>query len=326
MNRGTALILTTIAVLGAAATLPAGNATGQQSPPAWAYPVNPPGIQPAADDGTLNQVPGSAAAFSRTQLRDLFNVPDWHPGDHPAMPEIVSHGRKPNTLACGFCHLPTGYGRPENSSLAGLPVAYIVQQLADFKSGARKTSVPARLPAKLMTSVAESVTDGEVAAAAAYFSGLKPKSHVRVVETNTVPSTYVTGWILAKSRTGGMEPIGQRIIEVPEDVERFELRDGRTEFTAYAPIGSIAKGEALVRTGGAGKTIQCGICHGSDLKGLGLLPGIASRSPSYIMRQLYDLQSGARAGAGSALMKPVVAKLSEEDMVSIAAYLASRVP
>ena len=132
--------------------------------------------------------------------------------------------------------------------------------------------------------------------------------------------------MLVPAPGGGMEPIGQRIIEMPEDLERTELRDSTSGFVAYVPKGSIKKGEALVMTGGAGKTLQCGICHGSDLKGLGPVPALAGRSPSYIVRQLYDIKHGARNGLWADLMKAAVAKLSEEDLVAIAAYTASRVP
>lgn len=131
---------------------------------------------------------------------------------------------------------------------------------------------------------------------------------------------------MAALKTGDKEPIGQRIIEVPEDLEQFEHRDPRSRFIAYVPIGSIQKGQALVASGGGGKTVQCGVCHGPDLKGLGPIPGIAGRSPSYIVRQLYDFKHGARAGIGSALMKPTVEKLTVEDMVSLAAYAASLTP
>lgn len=324
MKRGFALAI--FAGVSVATILQTQDTSAQQSPPSWAFPVNPAGVPPVADDGMLHRVPGSAATFSWTQLRDLFNAPDWHSEDHPRMPSIVSHGRKPAVYACGYCHLPTGNGRPENASLAGLSVDYIVGQMADFESGARKTTVPARLPAAFMVSVAKAATDDEIAAAAAYFSSLKPRSYIRVVETNSVPKTHVTGWVLAKSKNGGTEPIGQRIVEVPEDVDRFELRDGRTEFVAYVPAGSIWNGATLVTTGGAGKTIPCASCHGPELNGLDPAPRIAGRSPSYIVRQLYDIKSGARAGVSSQLMKPVVANLSNEDMVSIAAYLASRSP
>jgi cytochrome c553 len=295
-------------------------------PPPWAYPVNPPGGQPAPDDGKLRHVPDSSAAFTLTQIRDLFNVPDWHPDDHPPMPGPVQHGPRPGVFACGFCHLPNGLGRPENSSLAGLPAAYIAQQVADFKSGVRKTSEPASVPIALMIGVAKGATEDEVKTAAEYFAALKPRPWIRVVETDTVPKTKVAGWMLVASQPAAMEPIGQRIIEMPENLERTELRDSASGFVAYVPVGSIEKGEALVTAGAAGKTIPCAICHGPDLKGLGPVPALAGRSPSYIVRQLYDIQHGVRNGSWTELMRAVVGQMSEEDMVSIAAYTASRAP
>jgi cytochrome c553 len=95
---------------------------------------------------------------------------------------------------------------------------------------------------------------------------------------------------------------------------------------AYVPLGSIKRGEALVTTGCQGKTTVCATCHGQDLKGLGDVPPLAGRSPTYTVRQLYDFQSGARAGLLSSLMKESVARLSIEDMVSMAAYTASLSP
>jgi cytochrome c553 len=313
----------------------AGSLAAPDDLPAWAYPVNPPGYRRTSGGGTIEHVPGSAETFTLKQVQDLYNVPDWHPDEHPPMPAAVAQGRRPGAYACGYCHLPTGYGRPENSSVAGLPAAYIVQQMADFKSGARKCSEPRMGPPTNMIAVAKAATDAEVKAAAEYFSTLKLRPWIRVVETDTVPKTEVSGNMLVASKAGGTEPIGGRIIEMPEDPEREELRDTDSGFVTYVPVGSIAKGEALVTTGGttasggkivAGKTIQCGICHGPDLKGLGSVPGLAGRSPSYIVRQLYDMQHGARAGRGVDLMKAAVAQLSVDDMVSIAAYTASRVP
>src|SRR5262245_3254342 len=162
----------------------------------------------------MRRVPDSAATYSVTQLRDRFIAPVWHPGDHPPLPPVVAEGRKPNVFACGFCHRADGPGGPENASLAGLPVAYILQQIADYKSGARKTSVPKR-NIELMISLSKDVTDAEASAAAAYFSSLKPRPNIRVVESDTVPKTMVAGWFLTASKTDEREPIGQRIIEMP---------------------------------------------------------------------------------------------------------------
>jgi cytochrome c553 len=122
------------------------------------------------------------------------------------------------------------------------------------------------------------------------------------------------------------EPLGHRIVEIPENLERTELRDPRSGFVAYVPVGSLAQGEKLATTGGDGKTIPCAACHGPGLKGLGAVPPIAGRSTSYIVRQIYDIQSGARAGSASLLMRPVVAKLTTDDMIAIAAYVASLAP
>lgn len=298
---------------------------GAEDPPVWAYTWDPEFKVPPADD-VLHRMPGSTAAFSFKQARDLFFSPDWHPDDHPAMPEVVARGRKPDVRACGSCHRAEGTGGPENSSLAGLPAAYIVQQMADYKSGARKFAGPQRAPSLLMVAAAKAATDAEVQAAANYFSALKLKPIIKVVETDTVPKTYVARNFFVISKTGGTEPLGQRIVEVPVDVEQFELRDSRSQFVAYVPPGSVAKGEALVKTGGAGTTVPCAVCHGPDLKGVGPIPGIAGRSPSYAVRQLYDFKYGARAGIAAALMKPTIEKLSVEDMIALAAYLASLTP
>lgn len=293
--------------------------------PAWAYPVNPPGINPAPDDGALKRVPNSAAAYTLTQIRDLFSPPDWHPDSHPSMPDVVGRGNKPGQFACGYCHLPNGLGRPENSSLAGLSAAYIAQQVADFKSGARKSSEPASLPINLMVAVSKLVSEEDAKIAAEYFASLKPAPWIRVIETETVPKTKVGGWMLIEDGSGATEAIGQRIIEMPENLERTELRDSASGFIAYVPRGSIFRGEALA-TDGAGKTTPCAICHGAGLKGLGPVPALAGRSPSYIVRQLYDIQHNTRNGQWSELMKPVVVGLSAEDLVALAAYTASLTP
>src|SRR5262249_29281921 len=159
------------------------------APPAWAYPVNPPDFKVQPDDGTLQHVPDSTAAFTVTQARDLFFALDWHPSDHPPLPDIVAHGRKPDVMACGVGHRAYGPGGPENASIAGLPAQYIVQQMADFKSGARTTSVSQRSPPQLMIKTAKGITDAEIEQTAAYFSELTPRATIKVVETAKVPKT-----------------------------------------------------------------------------------------------------------------------------------------
>ncbi|MGE3275148.1 MAG: cytochrome c [Vicinamibacterales bacterium] len=319
------------ASLGAALVL-AGAAAGTRvaaqapaEPPAWAYPINTPGIQPPADDGQPKRVPGSAVALTQAEIRNPFAPPDWHPADHPPAPDPVVKGRRPDAMACGYCHYPNGQGRPENAALAGLPLEYIVQQTMEFASGARKSSEPDMGPPKAMARVAKAATEAEVREAAAYFAALAYQPWIRVEEASTVPKTIIAGGVHVPAEGGGTEPIGSRIIEMPQDPARAAVRDTASGFVAYVPTGSIARGENLVTTGG-GRTVACGTCHGTDLKGLGPVPPIAGRSPSYLVRQLFDLKSGARDGAWSDLMDEAVRQLTVDDMIAIAAYTASRQP
>jgi cytochrome c553 len=293
--------------------------------PAWAFLWDPTVKVPPADDKP-SQLAGSSAAFSWKQARDLFFAPDWHPDDHAAMPKIVANGRKPDVRACGSCHRVEGTGGPENASLAGLPASYLVQQLADFKSGARKMSGPERPSTQLMMASVKAMTDAEARAAADYFSAQKPTQIVKVVESESIPKTGPSRLFYVKSPEGGSETLGPRIVEMPDDVDQFELRDSRATFTAYVPVGSLARGETLAKTGGSGITVACGSCHGPELKGVGEIPPIAGRSPTYIVRQLHEFQSGGRVASASSLMKQAVEKLSQNDMIALAAYVASLSP
>ncbi|MEP7353111.1 MAG: c-type cytochrome [Acidobacteriota bacterium] len=291
----------------------------------WAYPTSAPTPPaPPSTDPTILHVPNSNKGFTRVQITDGFNPPDWHPEDHPPMPNIVAHGRAPDIRACGLCHLPNGQGRPENASLAGLPAAYIEAQVSDYRNGLRKSAEPNMGPPSSMLKLALVTNEAEVKPAAEYFSKLKYKQWIRVVEAKVVPKTRVaTGMLIPLENTS--EQIGQRIIEMPENVEVTELRDSQIGFIAYVPIGSVKRGEGLV-TRLSPKTIQCKICHGEDLKGLGNVPFLAGRSPSYLVRQMNDIKTGARQGGYSPLMKSVVNNLQPEDMVAIAAYIASLKP
>jgi cytochrome c553 len=319
-------------------------AAGDEPPPPWAYgftsapppasagtvsaspaPPAAPAAQPAPDP-TPRLVPGSAATFTLAEIRNGFGPADWFPGDHPAMPDIVARGKRPDVRACSLCHYPNGKGRPENAGVSGLPVSYFTQTMADFRTGARKSADPRKANTNIMIAIAKGMTDEEVKVAAGYFAAMPWTPWIKVIETATVPKTRIAGGMFLKLDGGETEPIGSRLLEMPEDTERTEiLRDPRSSFIAYVPVGSIKTGEALVTTG-AGKTTACGVCHGADLKGLGPVPGLAGRSPSYTARQLYDTQHGARSGEWADLMKPVVAKLTNDDMLAIAAYTASLKP
>jgi cytochrome c553 len=276
----------------------------------------------------LKTLPGATGKqFTRQQIADGFGPADWYPEDHPVMPEIVAKGKRPDARACGLCHMPNGKGRQENAGVSGLPVSYFIQTMEDFRNDLRKSAEPRKANTVAMAMIAKALTPAEIKEAAEYFGKMKWTPWIRVVETNTVPKVRSAGgiWIPLEGAEAGKEPIGVRILETPEKPENTEiLRDPRSGFIAYVPVGSIKKGETMVKTGGNGRTIECGACHGADLMGLGPVPGIAGRSPSYLARQMYDMQMGARNGEWTQLMKPVVAKLTSEDLVNIAAYVSSR--
>jgi cytochrome c553 len=310
--------------------------------PLWAYGVTtpPPPEAPApaaapaggrggtapAPDPTLLSLPGTTRQFTRAQISNQYAPADWYPGDHPQMPEIVAKGKQTqNVAACSLCHMPNGKGRPENAPVAGLPVEYLTKTLLDFRNDLRKSADPRKANTTRMIAFAKAMTDDEIRQAAVYFNAMPWTQWIRVVEVSSVPKTRIQGGMFLRLDGSETEPLGSRIIEAPENTERTEvLRDPRSGFVAYAPMGSIRKGQALVTTGGNGRTIACGTCHGANLQGTGPVPGIGGRSPSYLVRQMHDMQAGTRKGSWSELMKPVVEKLTGEDLISIAAYVASR--
>jgi cytochrome c553 len=325
-----------IGIIALASLVTAGVSFAADGPPPWAYgfpgPASgtpaapPPAAAPAAPDPTPRHIAGSTLEFTRAQVGNGFGPADWFPGDHPPMPDVVAHGHQPAARACALCHYPNGKGRAENASVSGFPVSYFIEQMKDFQNGNRHSADSRKANTNAMIAIAKAMSDEDIKVEAEYFGAIKYTPWIKVEEAKMVPKTRIAGGLFLKLEGTETEPIGDRIIEVPEDAEATEvLRNPHSGFVAYVPVGSLKKGEALVTTG-AGKTIQCGACHGADLKGLGPVPGIAGRSPSYLVRQLYDMQAGTRKGEWTELMKPVVEKMTVEDMRNIAAYSASRQP
>lgn len=285
--------------------------------PDWAFNV-PATVQPTATPiAGIVRAPGSAREYDAAAIAGNTNPPDWFPEEHPPPPRVVA-GPAPN--ACGSCHLMSGQGHPESADVAGLPVAYFVRQMNDFKSGARRE-------VNRMERIARAVSDEDVRLAAEYYAALAPTPFVDVVETATPPKTYVS--TVARHRVlspeGGTEPMGRRIVQIPQDPFRTNIRDPKSGFIAYVPPGSIRRGEELVTTG-AGITVPCATCHGDALTGHDDVPRLAGMQPVYLARQLINMQNGASAGTSSAPMKPAVAKLSEADVIAISAYLGSLPP
>jgi cytochrome c553 len=288
--------------------------------PDWAFNI-PDRVQPTAVkvEGTI-KAPGSAKEYEAGKIAGNANPPDWFPDEHPAAPRAVTGGQGIR-FACGSCHLMSGQGHSESADIAGMPAAYLMRQMADYKAGTRQDEAR-------MGPIAKATSEGDVRQAAEYFASLKPSAWVKVIETATPPKTFIAtaGRHRQLHPDGGTEPIGRRILEIPADPFRTEIRDPHSGFIAYVPPGSIAKGEALVKGGESGKTLPCAPCHGETLQGKGEVPRLAGLQPLYVARQLFDLQHGSRGGQAAEPMKPVVAKLTEEDIIAISSYLGSLPP
>jgi cytochrome c553 len=297
--------------------------------PAWAFPTTSKDavvLSPPFDSVTPVHLKGSNRTFTIAQTRNQNTPPDWYPQLHARMPESVGHGRVGSVSACGYCHLPDGQGRSENATLAGLPAEYILRQLADMKSGARKNALANWAPFNNMHRVADSVTAAEARAAAEYFARTPARRHFFVVERAEMPAAYQVAFVYAVKAGAGTEPIDGRLIEVADDIERHELRDPKATYTAFVPPGSIAAGKRIATAKEKIPLKACASCHGPSLLGVAQVPPIAGRSPSYLLRQLLAFRNGARASATSAPMQVVAASLGIDEMIAVSAYAGSLKP
>jgi cytochrome c553 len=297
--------------------------------PEWAYEFPAPGEPTApsvlpADDNAIVKLPGVERTLPRGLMRGAPEIADWHPEDHRGpLPAIVKIGRvKEGVRPCGFCHLADGTGRGENATVNGLPVAYFIQQMEDFKNGLRHSAHPGKTNTNNMIGFAKGATVEEVRAAAEYFAAQPYPKRIKVIESRTAPKVILQDGLHMPvvGEGAGMEPLGNHIVEVPDNNLQAAARDTRVTWTAYVPAGSVNKGKALVARH------QCATCHGASLEGLGPVPPLAGRSPSYATRQLFDIKVGTRHGLWSELMKPVVEKMTAEDMLNASVYIASLAP
>lgn len=290
----------------------------------WAYPMAPSGRPPLDPDEVFTaQGADPSLKFTRRQINNGFGPPDWFPKDHAPMPRIVSHGREPHVRACILCHLSSGIGHAESAPIAGLPVKYFIRQLIAFKEGDR-----VNIRAPNMIELSHDMTPKEMRDAANYYARQRPSQWkpVRVVETSRAPANSI-----APSGKRMFHP-GAETVPVPPDLiyevaenMQVELRNPRVGFAAYVPMGSIAKGR-IVALGNRGAFRSCASCHGNDLRGREDVPRIAGRSPSYLVRQMADMKYGHRKGKALGEMKDIAPKLSDADILNVAAYVASRSP
>jgi hypothetical protein len=290
----------------------------------WAYPVGPAGL-PRPDPTATFTAEGADPAMKLTmrQIGDANGPPDWFPKEHAPFPQVVAHGRAPHVPACILCHLPSGNGHPESASVSGLSAKYIIDQMHAFRDGTRQNI---RAPA--MVEMALDITEPELREAANYFSKI-PKAKqkwIRVVETSKAPANHVgAGGARFFDKGGETVAIAPDMIYEVAESEQVELRNDHVGFVDYVPMGSLAKGRT-VAMGNKGKMRTCGSCHGDDYRGHDDAPRIAGRSAYYLIRQLADMKAGTRKGEALGKMKEIIGKLSDADILNVAAFMASRNP
>ena len=291
----------------------------------WAYPMAPPNNGPRPDPNETFTAEGAdpSLKFTRRQISDGFGPPDWFPKDHAPMPRIVSNGREPHVRACTLCHLSSGIGHAESAPISGLPIKYFIRQIMAFKEGDR-----VNIRAPNMIELSHDMTNAEMMEAARYYNRIPRKQwkSIRVVETSRAPANSIapSGKRMFHPGAETMPVTPDIIFEVAENMQ-VELRNPRVGFAAYVPMGSIAKGR-IVSLGNRGAFRSCASCHGNDLRGREDVPRIAGRSPSYLVRQLADMKYGHRKGKALGDMKDIAPKLSDADILNVAAYVASRNP
>lgn len=282
--------------------------------PDWAFNI-PDKVQPSAVkvEGVV-KARGSKREYEASKIAGNATPPDWFPEEHPPAPKAVTGGEGVR-FACGSCHLMSGQSHAEAADIAGMPAQYLMRQMQYYKDGSRKDDAR-------MGPIAKTTSEDNIREAAEYFSSLKPRPFVKVIETATPPKTFIAtaGRHRQLHPDGGTEAIGERIIQIPEDPFGTEIRDPHAGFIAYVPPGSIAKGEALVKDG------ACATCHGEGLKGKGDVPRLAGLQPLQVTRQLFLIQHGSSGGKTIEPMKPVVAKMTPSDIIAISAYVGNLPP
>ena len=96
---------------------------------------------------------------------------------------------------------------------------------------------------------------------------------------------------------------------------------------ADAPAPAPAPAPAAAPTDGATLFVKktCIACHGKDAKTpiLPIYPKLAGQSADYAFNQMKDIASGARNNGQTAAMKGIMHLVSEEEMRTIANWLAT---
>ncbi len=242
-------------------------------------------------------------------------------------PHDAGHRRqrqRPDVRACALCHYPNGKGRPENAGVSGLPVAYFAQQMVDFRNGDRKSAEPRKANTGIMIAIAKAMTDEEINASAEYFGSMKWTPWINVVERRTC-------------RRRASPAACSSLPEKRAEQSRSDNASSRRRRTRNAPKRCairVPDSSRTCRSAASRRARRSPPPAAGANDGVRRLPRRRAEGPrarSRDRRTLAELHraadvrhaDGRPPGVWTDLMKPVVAKLTDEDILNLAAYSAS---
>ena len=147
----------------------------------------------------------------------------------------------------------------------------------------------------------------------------KAVSHMKSMTMAGIAVLVMSTPLMAQDRTEVIErikPVGQ--VAVEGQVQSAATSTAAATPTAAAPAAPADPAEALYTAKG------CTACHGAQGKApiMSTYPKVAALPEQYILNQLKDIKSGARSNGQSAVMKGIMAAVSEEDMKVLATWLS----
>lgn len=90
-----------------------------------------------------------------------------------------------------------------------------------------------------------------------------------------------------------------------------------------ALFSGITTSQAADLAAGEASYAACISCHGAEGKGMAIFPSIAGQDADYLSQRLQQYRAGETVGANTALMAPMAANLSDDDIANLAAYIST---
>jgi cytochrome c553 len=98
----------------------------------------------------------------------------------------------------------------------------------------------------------------------------------------------------------------------------------QTRLIGKAAANKVVAGEAIYRAGNSNTgVVACMACHGPAGSGnpQANFPAIAGQHAAYVEKALKDFRDGNRTNDASKMMQSVVARMTDEEMASVAQYI-----